>query len=68
MCKGLVGLRHLVHFIALANGVALPLVSLQDLRARASFIGIPFRPSAKSTSQRKARANCLSVGTSSGTW
>src|ERR1700690_2940726 len=31
MCKRLVGLRHLVHLVALANGVALPLIGFQNL-------------------------------------
>ena len=31
MCKGFVRLRHLVHLITFADGITLPLVSLQDL-------------------------------------
>ena len=67
MCKRLVGLGHLVHLVALANGVALPLIGLQISAASASRMGVPLRASAKSTIQRSASAACRSDGTSNGT-
>ena len=67
MREGLVGLRHLVHFIALADGVALALIGFHNFRGQRVLMAMPLRASAKSTIQRNASANWRSEGISSGT-
>ena len=56
MCERLVRLRHLVNFVAFADGVPLPLIGFENFRRerdahRRAFAGI-----AKSTIQRNASA------------
>ena len=37
MCKGLVGLCHLMHFVTLSDCVPLPLIGLKDLSRKRRF-------------------------------
>ena len=68
MREGLVGLCHFMHLITFADGAALALEGIQDFRRQGLSHGCALRASAKSTSQRIARDNWRSRGTSTGTW